>query len=94
LSSESVVHFKWRHNGKALHNNGKRIIISDHRNASELHIKNVSVSDEGKYQCLILDGITGGGEAAFVTVSDTAHIRVIGMCYVHFWLVSDHLSYH
>lgn len=79
LLSESAVQFKWRHNGQDIGDNDsrKQISISDYEYASktsELHIRNVSLYDEGGYECLVLDGGT-----AFITISDTAHIKVLGM---------------
>ena len=82
LSNKYDVLFQWRHNGQYIQN-GSKNTISDYKTNnmvfSELHVSNLSVSNGGNYECLVLDGLMEDGDAAFITVSNTAVIKVLGM---------------
>lgn len=82
LSNDYDVLFQWRHNQQHIQD-GSQYSISNYENnkivITELYIRNISISDEGNYECLVLDGLIDGGGAAFITVSDTAVIKVLGV---------------
>lgn len=77
LSNDDLpVQLRWRrHNNKNLKNEN----FENHQGiiSSEFKIENVSVSDEGVYECLVWDG-DGNETAPFVTVTNSAQITVIG----------------
>ena len=89
LTSDSQIKVDWRYNGQVLISDGSNlnsnhISISHYAQenlyTSKLYIQNVSVNDEGYYECLVSDGlyISGKSGSAMVTVSDRALLRIIG----------------
>ena len=89
LTSDSQIKVDWRYNDKVLNIsdgsnvNSNHTSIFDHtRNlyTSKLYIQNVSVNDEGYYECLVSDGLYTSEKSgsAMVTVSDRALLRIIG----------------
>lgn len=82
LASVSGIQFLWRCNGQDVENNDRTSIsisaYTNERITIQLDIENVSISEEGGYECLVLDGLTEDGNAAFITISNTAQIIVQG----------------
>lgn len=78
--SNSGLKLRWRHNGEfvnsAHHNNSTKAGII----TSTLQIRNMSVIDEGHYECLVVDGIRRNKDAVMISVSNSAQVRVIGKC--------------
>lgn len=85
LWSKSIVLLRWRHNGQELINDIEGSVslydfIQDEVRimSSELQIQNVSLAHEGEYECLALDGVDTNENAAMITASKSAQIRILG----------------
>lgn len=74
LSSTSRVKVHWRFNNNIISSNYS---LSDNFITSVLHKENISLTDSGFYECLILDGIDSSEISAMTTLSKPAHVRVL-----------------
>ena len=69
------LQFQWKKDGKDLHDASKYHGTKTHT----LHIKHVEESDEGSYQCLVMNGVGKDlSEEAVLTVSKLV-INVVGI---------------
>ena len=101
LWSKFDIVLQWGHDGQLVHENEDRVTVlhskSDETVSSELQISNVSSVDEGRYECLALDGIDSSGNAVMITASPAAKVRVLGktsftqcVCMSYFVLIIGH----
>lgn len=75
LSSNSRVEAYWRFNNNIISRN---YAVSDNIITSILHVQNISQTDSGQYECLILDGIDSSGTSLMTTLSKPAYVEVLG----------------
>lgn len=76
LSNDLPILLRWRRqNNEFLNSENFSEIHHEGMIVSELKIENISVSDDGVYECLVWDG---DETAPFVTVTNSAQITVIG----------------
>ena len=70
-SGSSTVSLQWRYNNQHIIKTESNLPKKNGNFSSTLHIYNISFHDEGKYECLALDGF-------LATLSKTAVVHVIG----------------
>ena len=96
LSSKSTVLLDWRRNGQRIKKENKynvSMFINGNYISSELGISNISLIDAGDYECLALDGVRGDGSAVFITASNNASVKVLGMFHIYLHVMTAHCAF-